>query len=58
MEELNVDIVHVLQTRDFSVLQKLIPYLYDFRAKIAAKVEDASAYESSMYTIYSLIYKF
>ena len=51
MEEFNVDIVHVLQNRDFSVLQKLIPYLYDFRAKIAAKVEDATAYESSMYTI-------
>ncbi|KAK9300660.1 hypothetical protein QLX08_006700 [Tetragonisca angustula] len=46
MEEFNVDIVHVLQNRDFSVLQKLIPYLYDFRAKIAAKVEDATAYES------------
>ncbi|XP_024224059.1 uncharacterized protein LOC100740540 [Bombus impatiens] len=46
MEEFNIDIVHVLQNRDFSVLQKLVSHCYDFRAKIAAKIEDTTAYES------------
>lgn len=55
MEEFNIDIVHVLQNRDFSVLQKLVSHCYDFRAKIAAKIEDTTAYESGMYVIYSSV---
>ncbi|XP_076665233.1 uncharacterized protein LOC143367374 [Andrena cerasifolii] len=45
MEELSCDIAHVLQNRDFSVLQKLVSYCYSIRAKIAAKVADAATYE-------------
>ena len=45
MEELSCDIAHVLQNRDFSVLQKLVSYCNSIRAKIAAKVADAATYE-------------
>ncbi|CAK9810121.1 hypothetical protein ANTQUA_LOCUS6310 [Anthophora quadrimaculata] len=45
MEELNCDIAHVLQNRDFSVLQKLLSLCYNLRANITAKVEDVNAYE-------------
>ncbi|OAD60105.1 hypothetical protein WN48_06571 [Eufriesea mexicana] len=43
--EFNIDITYVLQNRDFSVLQKLVSHYYNFRSKIAAKVEDTIAYE-------------
>ncbi|XP_076230985.1 uncharacterized protein LOC143177090 [Calliopsis andreniformis] len=45
MEEFNCDIAQALQNRDFSVLQKLASYCCNFRGKVAAKVEEAAAYE-------------
>ncbi|CAK9805041.1 hypothetical protein ANTPLA_LOCUS4299 [Anthophora plagiata] len=45
MEELNCDMAHVLQNRDFSVLQKLLSRCCNLRAEITAKVKDVNAYE-------------
>lgn len=45
MEEFSLDIAYVMQSREFSVLQKLVSNCYNFREKIASKVEDATAYE-------------
>ncbi|XP_031839014.1 uncharacterized protein LOC116429811 [Nomia melanderi] len=45
MEDINCDIAHILQNRDFNVLQNLVTHYYNFRIKLAAKVEDATAYE-------------
>lgn len=39
------DISYVLQSGDFTVLQSLMSQCYNFRAKIAAKIEEANAYE-------------
>lgn len=56
MEEFNIDIAHVLQNRDFSIIQKLKSYYSNIQTKIAAKVEDATTHKIGMYTyIYTYI---
>ncbi|XP_017893043.1 uncharacterized protein LOC108632775 [Ceratina calcarata] len=45
MEEFNYDIVYVIQNREFSVLKKLVSNCYNFREKIAIKIEAATTYE-------------
>lgn len=45
MEEFNCNIEHVLQNRDFSILQKLVSHCSNFRNKIASNVEDVTVYE-------------
>lgn len=49
MEEFNIDIAHVLQNRDFSIIEKLKSYYSNIQTKIAAKVEDATTYKIGMY---------
>lgn len=49
MEEFNINIAHVLQNRDFSIIQKLKSYYSNIQTKIAAKVEDATTYKIGMY---------
>lgn len=57
MEEFNIDIAHVLQNRDFSIIQKLKSYYSNIQTKIAAKVEDATTYKIGMYMcMYVYIY--
>lgn len=57
MEEFNIDIAHVLQNRDFSIIQKLKSYYSNIQTKIAAKVEDATTYKIGMYMcLYVYIY--
>lgn len=46
MEEFNCSIEHVLQNRDFSILQKLVSYCGNFRNKITSKVENVTVYET------------
>lgn len=61
MEEFNIDIAHVLQNRDFSIIQKLKSYYSNIQTKIAAKVEDATTYKIGMYMcmyVYIYIYKY
>lgn len=48
MEEFNCNIEHVLQNRDFSILQKLDSYYSNFRNKIATNVKDVTAHEIGM----------
>ncbi|KAG6797030.1 hypothetical protein HZU73_07691 [Apis mellifera caucasica] len=45
MEDFNIDIAHILQNRDFSIIQKLKSYYSNIQTKIAAKVEDATTYK-------------
>ncbi|XP_015436709.1 PREDICTED: uncharacterized protein LOC107192043 [Dufourea novaeangliae] len=45
MEEFHCDIAHILQNRDFTVLQKLLSHSNNFRAKISAKIEDTITHE-------------
>lgn len=49
MEDFNIDIAHILQNRDFSIIQKLKSYYSNIQTKIAAKVEDATTYKIGMY---------
>lgn len=57
MEEFNIDIAHVLQNRDFSIIQKLKSYYSNIQTKIAAKVEDTTTYKIGMYMcMYVYIY--
>lgn len=61
MEEFNIDIAHVLQNRDFSIIQKLKSYYSNIQTKIAAKVEDATTYKIGMCMcmyVYIYIYKY
>lgn len=46
MNEFDCDVAHIIQNRDFSVLQKLMLYCSNSRAKIAVKVKDATVYET------------
>ncbi|XP_076288204.1 uncharacterized protein LOC143212850 [Lasioglossum baleicum] len=45
-KDLQCDILHIFQNRDFSVLQSLVSYLYNYHANIAANVDTAIHYEN------------
>lgn len=45
MEELKCDVSCALQNGDFTILQTVMSQCYNLRAEIAAKIEEANAYE-------------
>lgn len=56
MEKFNWDIAHVLQNRDFSLLQELVSHWSNIRANTNVQVEGAKAHNFGTYaqTLYSL----
>lgn len=52
MEKFSIDLAHILENRDFTVLQELESYFCNFRKKVAAKIEEVTAYEIGTFTKY------